>query len=159
TVFAAGKGNAALAESVGLSSAAMQIRPLHMVMVRSRSHLPTLNGHCVDGSSTRVTITTTRDFSDRVIWQIGGRIAGQVVDTASRDLATLARRELEAVLPGVKFDGLEWATYKADRAEPATRGGARPDDACVERRENVVTAWPVKLALVPEMVRRVTAQV
>lgn len=159
-IFAAGAGNAGLCSMAGLSSPAMQRRPLHMVMIRGamrergRNELPLLNGHCVDGSATRVTITTTRDYSDRIIWQVGGRIAEAGVNKSPRELVTHARNELEAVLPSVEYSDLEWSTYRVDRAEPATGRGARPDDAHAMREGNVIIAWPTKLALVPEMARR-----
>jgi hypothetical protein len=156
-VLAAGAGNAALREQAGLSPSIMQRRSLHMVMIRGGmgDGLPIVNGHCVDGSTTRVTITSTRDYTDRVIWQVGGRIAEFGVSMKPRELTAHARRELEAVLPGVSFAGLEWATYRVDRAEPSTRGGGRPDNAFAASEADIITAWPTKLALVPEMVRQV----
>ncbi len=56
----------------------MQTRPLHMVLVRGE--LPHLNGHCVDGRTTRVTITSDTERSEtsaagRTVWQVGGQIA------------------------------------------------------------------------------------
>lgn len=150
-VLAAGAGNAALRTAAGLDAAAMQRRPLHMVMVRG--DLPHLNGHCVDGARTRITITSAEDHGGRVVWQLGGQLAEEGVGMESRALIDRARDELSAVLPSVRLDHIEWATYHVDRAEAATTGAARPDDAqvLVERGSNVITAWPTKLALVPRL--------
>lgn len=156
-VFTAGAGNADLRRMAGLGDHGAQTRPLHMVMVRGQS-LPILNGHCVDGSTTRVTITSTRDFADRIVWQIGGQIAESGVRLQPDHLIEHAQRELRQVLPGFAMDHrFEWATYRADRSEAATRGGARPHEPHAQREGNTITAWPTKLALAPEMARRVMA--
>ncbi len=152
-VLAAGGGNAALRVSLGLAENAMQRRPLHMVLVRGS--LPTLYGHCVDGAATRVTITTHTDAEGRAVWQVGGQIAEVGVGMERGPLIEHARRELACVLPGVDFTGTQWATYRIDRAEAATRKGPRPRDAVVLREGNVITAWPTKLALVPRLAARV----
>ncbi len=153
-IFTAGEGNAALRSMAGLDTTAMQRRPLHMVMVRS-DNLPPLNAHCVDGAATRVTITTTRDFSDRTVWQVGGQIAERGTAMSREELIAEAQRELPSLLPGVDFALAQWSTYRVDRAEAAMRGGQRPEDAHAAREGNVITAWPTKLALVPELSRRI----
>ncbi len=61
-VLTAGRGNADLRARAGLPATVMQTRPLHMVLVRG--DLPHLNGHCVDGRTTRVTITSDTERSD-----------------------------------------------------------------------------------------------
>ena len=43
-------------------------------------------------------------------------------------LIASTRDMLPRILPGVALDGVEWATYRVDRAEGATRGGLRPTD-------------------------------
>ncbi len=156
-VFAAGAGNADLRRMCGLSPHAMQSRPLHMVMARGVS-LPTLNGHCADGAATRVTITTSRDFSNTPIWQIGGQIAERGVNMDESTLIRFARDEIRAVLPRVELGSVEWATYRVDRAEASVEGGSRPNDMSVLRDGNLMTVWPTKLVLAPrlaEHVRRV----
>ena len=150
-IFAAGAGNEALRSSARLANGAMQRRPLHMVLVRGRGDLPVLNGHCVDGATTRATITSTRDFSGRTIWQVGGKIAEDGAQLESHELARHARSELQAILPGVEFAGTEWASYRVDRAEPKMRSGKRPEDSFAMREGNVITAWPTKLALAPAL--------
>ena len=68
-----------------------------------------------------------------------------------------AESELHDVLPDVNFSGMEWATYRSDRAERVTKNGSRPSTAQVSREGNVVTAWPTKLALAPQLADHVSA--
>lgn len=151
-VLAAGAGNAELRRQAGRAGEVMQRRPLHMVMVRGA--LPALNGHCVDGARTRATITTVTDAQGRTVWLVGGQVAEQGVEMSSPELLVWARHELEAILPGVDFDGTAWATYRIDRAERATPGGQRPDDVQVLQEETLFTVWPTKLALAPRLADR-----
>jgi glycerol-3-phosphate dehydrogenase len=151
-VFAAGEGNAGLHQRVGLSADAMQLRPLHMVMLRGR--LLPLFGHCVDAASTRATITMACDAAGHTIWHVGGQIAEDGVKMSRNDLIRHARRELKAILPGLDDRGVEWAAYRVNRAEP-TAAGKRPSGECAARRGNCITAWPTKLALAPRLAERV----
>ena len=151
-VFAAGGGNEALREAVGLDTAAAQRRPLHMVV--ARGDLPELNGHCVDGTTTRITVTTSTDTSGRTLWQVGGQIAEDGVDLDAESLVARAAEEVRVCLPGIELTGVEWSTYRIDRAESAA-SGRRPDDVSVLRDGNVVTAWPTKLVLAPALATRV----
>lgn len=147
-VFSAGAGNAWLREQVGLSSQAMQRRPLHMLMVRGHS-LPVLNGHCVDGAKTRVTVTSDVDSAGRTVWQVGGQIAEEGVLLDPLPLIEQGRRELETAIPRLDLSRAEFATYRVDRAEAVTAGGRRPESFQVLRDGNVFTAWPTKLVLAP----------
>ncbi len=151
-VLTAGAGNARLAVMAGIDQAGQQQRPLHMLMVRGA--LPELNGHCVDGARTRVTITSDRDEAGRTVWQVGGQVAEDGVDMDSDELVRYGADEIRAVLPGVDLGGVEWATYRIDRAE-ATASGGRPDDVSVATEKNVIVAWPTKLALVPRLAERI----
>lgn len=154
-VLTAGAGNAELRRRFGLAADQMQRRPLHMVMVRG--DLPVLNGHCVDGAHTRVTITSDRDSSGRTVWQVGGQLAEDGVSLDEVGLIHRAGRELAAVLPGIDLSHLECATYRVDRAERASPRGGRPDTATVINEGNVISAWPTKLALAPQLARMVEA--
>lgn len=168
-IFVAGVGNAILREMTGLSTRPMQRRPLHMVMARSRDGgtsdeaLPTLNGHCVDGATTRLTITTTRDNADRIVWQIGGRVSEVGVEMDRESLVAHTQEELVAALPGMTADALarwNWSTYRVDRAEGrGGAGGSRPDDVSVLEEGNVITGWPTKLALAPRLAQLIVDRV
>lgn len=148
-ILTAGAGNAELRARLGLDSEAMQRRALHMVMVRGKQ-LPELNGHCTDGSKTRVTITTDRDHAGRTVWQVGGQIAEHGVELEPAALIEHAKRELSACLPSFDPGRVQLATYRIDRAEAAA-GGKRPDDVSVLVDGPVITAWPTKLALAPRL--------
>jgi glycerol-3-phosphate dehydrogenase len=155
TIFAAGAGNSELRRRVGLPHESMQRRPLHMALVRG--DLPRLNGHCVDGAKTRVTITADADSRGTTVWQIGGQLAEDGVALDEAAFAARTRTELAAAIPGLKLDDLEWASYRVDRAEGRTLGGGRPESIQILRDGNTLTAWPTKLALVPELARQAMA--
>lgn len=146
-VLAAGAGNAELRSRWGLQAPIMQRRPLHMVLVRGQQ--PVLNGHCVDGAKTRVTITTDRDSAGRTVWQVGGQVAEEGVRMDAIQLIRHTRRELETAIPGLDLSNVEWSTYRVDRAEGQDEQGRRPDAACVVRDGRLITVWPTKMALAP----------
>lgn len=148
-VLAAGGGNASLRERMGLATPVMQRRPLHMVLVRG--NLPTLNGHCVDGARTRITVTSVGDSAGRTVWQVGGQIAEDGVERDELELVAAAREEVTDCIPGLDTTGLEWATYRVDRAEAVTRGNKRPETFQILEDGNVLTVWPTKLVLAPRL--------
>ncbi len=149
-VFAAGSGNAALRGAVGLSGEVMQRRPLHMVLLRGAS-LPSFQGHCVDGAKTRVTITSDRDSGGRTIWQVGGQIAEEGVAYDEVRLLRMTCEELSCVLPSLDLSDVELTTYRVNRAEGCVPGGKRPETVQIRHEGNCLTAWPTKLALVPQL--------
>ena len=156
-IFTAGAGNASLRRQAGLTSAVMQRRPLQMVMLRG--DLPTLNGHCVDGAKTRVTITSDLDSSQRTVWQVGGQIAEEGVFMQASTLIAHTKSELETVLPCLDLDDVEWATYRVDRAEAVTSGVKRPETFQIVREGNTITAWPTKLVLAPKLAEEIAANI
>jgi len=159
-VLAAGGGNPSLAERFGLphASGEMQIRPLHMALVRGKpDRLPELYGHCVDGGRTRVTITSAMDRFSRRVWQVGGEIAERGVKMSSEALRAFCAAELEAVLPGLDISKLEFGAYVAPRAERATRDGKRPEGCSFIASHGVIRAWPTKLALAPRLATDILA--
>ncbi len=158
-VLTAGNGNAELRARCSLSQDAMQRRPLHFIMLRGpREALPELNGHCVDGAKTRVTITSDTDSQGRTVWQVGGQVTEDGVDMSPDELIAHTRRELEASIPGgsgVDLSAVEWATRRVDRAERTMPNRKRPDDAQLMVEGNVITGWPTKLALAPRLATRI----
>jgi len=147
-VLTAGKGNATLRELFGLDANKMQERPLQMVM--ARGNLPVINGHCIDGAKTRVTITTTQDYAGRSVWQIGGQLSEDGIEKTPEDLICHAANELRAVLPNVNFEEAEFKTYISTRAESNAQG-ERPTDVTVLDENDVLTCWPTKLAFAPRL--------
>jgi glycerol-3-phosphate dehydrogenase len=146
-VLTAGAGNAGLRRRLGLDEQAMQRRPLHMVLCRGE--LLVLNGHCVDGAKTRVTITSDVDNASQVIWQIGGQLSEDGVTMDEPELLMYAKQEIEAMIPGVDLSGMAWSTYRVDRAERAMPQGKRPETIQILEDANILTAWPTKLVLAP----------
>ena len=155
-IFAAGAGNAQLRKQAGLSTKVQQRRPLHMVLLRGE--LPQLNGHCVDGARTRVTITSDTDSTGRTVWQVGGQIAEEGVGQEPQQLIAHTAAQLQAVLPGLDLTNVEFATYKVDRAEGLSSSGQRPDNIQILQDGNMTTAWPTKLALVPQLAETIAGR-
>ena len=149
-VLAAGQGNAALRQAIGRDPKRQQTRPLHMVMVRGG--LPEFYGHCVDGATTRVSITSVHSEKGEVVWQVGGQLAEEGVAMSREQLIAKAQHELLATLPGLDLSVAQWATYRVERAEGVTVTGGRPESYRVEKEGNLLTAWPTKLVLVPQLV-------
>lgn len=148
-VFTAGAGNAELRRLAGLTTERMQRRPLHMAVFRGP--LPRLNGHCVDGAHTRVTITSDIADNGETVWQLGGQIAEFGVELDSTELLRHARDEIIATLPGIDLSRVQGTTYRVDRAEGVTADGRRPDGVHLVTEGNTVIAWPTKLVLAPRL--------
>ncbi len=151
-ILCAGSGNAALRDELGLPPDVQQERPLHTPLVRG--DLPTVNGHCVDGARTRITITTTTDYTDRKVWQLGGQIAEDGVTMDAMALSRHAANELAAVLPGIDLAGCEYSTRHSVRAE-RSHHGRRPADIGIAAEDSVLTCWPTKMALAPRLAEAV----
>lgn len=151
-ILTAGLGNASLRQLAGIKEQNMQIRPLHMVMVKG--DLPHINGHCIDGGATRMTISSDLDASGTVVWQLGGQIAENGVNMDRDTLITAAVEELKQVIPGIDLTGLQWGTYRIDRAEAQTSGNNRPDDVQISDNHNIYTVWPTKMALAPRVAQQ-----
>ena len=168
-IFTAGQGNATLRQMAGLSDQVMQRRPLHMIVAKGL--LPTLNGHCIDGNKTSVTITTDQDpqnyaqknaqenaqnnAQNNAVWQIGGQVAEDGVAMEPLQLIKHTKNQLKAALGPIDLEQLHWTTYRVDRAEAVTTNNVRPDDAQTLHEGNVITGWPTKLALAPALAHRI----
>lgn len=155
-VLTAGKGNAALRSMLGFEDHAMQIRPLHMVMVKG--DLSKLNGHCTDFSQTRITVTTAIAKDGQTVWTVGGQVSEDGVKMEPDALVKHAKSEVLAVVPHVDLSNARWATYRVDRAEHKTANGRRPEGVTLLTDANVTTAWPTKLVLAPQLAQDVIAQ-
>ena len=162
-ILTAGLGNPDLAKLANIANLKTQRRPLHMLLAKGRN-LPPLNGHCVDGAKTRVTITSDRDHQGNTIWQIGGQVSEDGVDWTPDKLIQQGKAELAASLGTSQQHltdlGIEsWSTYIADRAEVQTPSGARPADAYIHQHHNpgstTLVAWPTKLVLAPVLAQRI----
>lgn len=150
-VFSAGAGNAELLRRAGFIQDLMQQRPLRMIMLRG--NLPALQGHCIVGGKTQLTITTPAPG----IWQVGGEIAERLaaVDDAAQ-ARRIGMREIRRWLPGVNFADSEIAMYRAVRAEARTADQRRPSGVHVSRvAPKMIAAWPTKLTMAPVLAEEV----
>ncbi|VXC59162.1 Oxidoreductase, FAD-binding [Pseudomonas sp. 9AZ] len=157
-ILSAGRGNAQLLSTLGLSQPAQQLRPLHMVLVKGPTLKP-LYAHCLGGGpKPRVTITTHPAADGQWVWYLGGDLAE--ADGVARDEAAqiqVAKKELSELLPWVDLSAAQWATLRVDRAEPAQSGLVRPDNAFLHEQGKLLVGWPTKLALAPDFADRVLA--
>jgi hypothetical protein len=156
-VLAAGKGNAGLLTALNKDSPQMQLRPLNMLMLRGS--MPMIHAHCLGPSANpRLTITSCPGDDGRMVWYLGGQVAEEGVGRASAQQIAAGRAELAELLPWMELQDAEWATLLIDRAEIATPGGKRPDDAFVAMSDDILTCWPTKLAFAPRVSALVMSQ-
>ena len=149
-LLAAGAGNQGLMARLGLDQPRMQRRPLHMVMAAGA--LPPVYAHAMEASANpRITITSHPLPGGECVWYLGGNLAEKGVGLSPAEQIRRARRELGELLPWVDLSGLKWATLAIDRAEVATPGAKRPDDAFLSRQGQVLVTWPTKLAFAPRV--------
>lgn len=150
TVFAAGAGNAAL------PWAALQLRPLHMVMARGPGLPGHLYAHCAGSSNVpRLTVTTHYDAQGRLIWYLGGGLAEQGVNRDRTEQIRAARRELMTLLPWADWSRVEFATLAVKRAEAWQASGARPAGPGLFRDGRTIAIWPTKMSLAPLLAEQV----
>jgi len=151
TILAAGKGNAELLNQMGKAVPEMQLRPLQMVMLRGG--LPDkLYAHCLGASvNPRITITSGEDKQGKVVWYLGGQLAEDGIHRTREEQINEAKRELKSLMPWLNFDVIEWATLNIERAEPKQKEGHRPATSFYYEDNNIITAWPTKLALAPNL--------
>jgi len=157
-VLSAGRGNAELLSSLGLSQPTQQLRPLHMVLVKGPTLKP-LYAHCLGGGpKPRVTITTHPAADGQWVWYLGGDLA-EAEGVARNEAAQIqaAQKELAELLPWVDLSAAQWATLRVERAEPAQSGLVRPDNAFLHEQNKLLVGWPTKLALAPDFADRVLA--
>lgn len=155
-VLAAGAGNGAILSNLGIATPAMQLRPLHQLIIRKRG-LPDFFSVCVGtGPKPPLVSTTHVDSEGRTVWYIGGDIAEQegVARTAADQIAA-GKALFAKLMPWIDLADAEWFTWRGNRAEPLTGTGDRPPGAYCERIGNVLVAWPTKLALAPNLADQV----
>ena len=150
-ILAAGKGNAELLKRMQQSIPEMQLRPLQMVMLRGG--LPEkLYAHCLGASvNPRITITSGEDKQGDIVWYLGGQLAEDGIHRTSEQQINEAKKELQSLMPWLNFDVIEWATLNIDRAEPKQKQGQRPATSFYYENNNIITTWPTKLALAPNL--------
>ncbi|MCW9031527.1 MAG: FAD-dependent oxidoreductase [Gammaproteobacteria bacterium] len=150
-ILAAGKGNAGLLKQMGHVIPEMQLRPLQMVMVRGG--LPEkLYAHCLGASANpRITITSHEDKHGNIVWYMGGQLAEEGIHRSKEEQIDKAKKELQSLMPWLNFTLMQWSTLNISRAEPKQKEGKRPVTSFYYEDNNVITTWPTKLALAPNL--------
>jgi len=158
-IFTAGSGNEVIIRKLKNKEVAMQRRPLHMVLVKTPFDYP-LYGHCLGlGSRPRLTITTHHTQDGNTIWYLGGLLAEDGVGRDSETQIKAAKEELRALFPWLDFSMAEFATFTVDRAEPQQKSGLKPESSYCKVIENMIIAWPTKLALAPKLAADILQQI
>jgi hypothetical protein len=156
--LSAGQGNADLLKKMGRTVPEMQLRPLQMVMVRGG--LPEkLYAHCLGVSANpRITITSHEDKQGNIVWYLGGQLAEEGINRSREEQISKAKKELQSLMPWLNFSLMQWATLNISRAEPKQKEGKRPATSYFYEENNVITTWPTKLALSPNLAADVLEQ-
>lgn len=150
-VFTAGAGNEVIIKKFKPPIISMQLRPLHMVLVKMPSDYP-LYAHCLGlGPRPRITVTTHYMHDGSAVWYLGGLIAEEGVERSSEAQIKAARKELMELFPWIDFSAATFATFLVDRAEPKQNSGLKPESSFFKSASNVTIAWPTKLALAPKL--------
>lgn len=157
-ILSAGQGNADLLKQMGRKVPEMQLRPLQMVMVRGG--LPEkLYAHCLGASvNPRITITSHEDKQGNIVWYLGGQLAEEGIHRTVEEQISKAKQELKSLMPWLNFSAMQWATLNIDRAEPKQKDGKRPATSFIHEVDDVITTWPTKLALSPNLAADVLEQ-
>lgn len=150
-ITTAGEGTEELMKLWGIEKPRMQVRPLHMPMVRL-DHPEPIYAHCLGTSPLpRITVTSHPDKDGKWVWYLGGGIAEDGVKQSEEELIATARKELGTLLPWVNLENARWATLRVNRAEPKQSKLLRPDAAFCQAVNNGIVSWPTKLALAPNL--------
>ncbi|TAK79263.1 MAG: FAD-dependent oxidoreductase [Gammaproteobacteria bacterium] len=157
-VFTAGAGNEVIIRKLKQPDVAMQRRPLHMVMVKTPFNYP-LYAHCLGlGARPRITVTTHHTQNGSTVWYLGGQLAEDGIHKDSATQIQAAREELQTLFPWLDFATAEFASFMIDRAEPKQKGGMKPETSFIKVIENIIVAWPTKLALAPKLAEEILQQ-
>lgn len=150
-IFTAGAGNEVIIKKLQNKEVGMQRRPLHMVLVKTPFDYP-LYAHCLGfGSRPRLTITTHYMQDGSTVWYLGGLLSEEGVGRSSDAQIQAAREELASLFPWLDFSAAQFATFMIDRAEPLQKSGLKPESSFVKITQNMMIAWPTKLALAPKL--------
>lgn len=161
-ILMAGQGNEDLLSHFGYGEPVMQRRPLKMA-VMCKPGDPDFNdmvyAHCLGASvNPRITITSHRDNRGHIIWYMGGQLAEDGVSMTDADFIARTIDELQELIPWLDLEGADLGVLNIDRAEIKKPGTSRPDSFSVETHEDVITAWPTKMALSPALADAIIAE-
>jgi len=154
-IFIAGEGNENLLALFACKEPKMQRRPLKMVVMRGGPGCALhdmIYAHCLGASvNPRITITSHRDSQGNIVWYMGGQLAEDGINKSDAELIGAAKSELNDLIPWLELNGAEWGVLEINRAEIKKPGATRPDSFSIEVSNNIITAWPTKLALSPAL--------
>lgn len=154
-VFTAGAGNEVIVNRLGARKVAMQLRPLHMVMMKTKNVSP-LYAHCMGlGKRPRITITTHYCQDGTAVWYMGGMLAESGIDLSTEEQIKATKAELANLFPWLDLSDAEFATFMIDRAEPKQAGALKPESSYTQTIQNMTIAWPTKLVLAPKLAQEV----
>ncbi|MBV8802087.1 MAG: FAD-dependent oxidoreductase, partial [Gammaproteobacteria bacterium] len=115
-----------------------------------------LFGHCLGlGETPRITITTHKTNDGKTVWYLGGQIAEEGMTRTPSAQIQFAKKELGLLFPWIDFSKAEFSSFYVDRAENASPGGARPSSCYVKEIQNMLIAWPTKMALAPQLAKEI----
>jgi len=150
-IFTAGAGNEVLLNQLKNQNLSMQRRPLRMVIAKTDFSYP-LYAHCLGLSAVpRITITTHQAQDGKTVWYMGGQIAEEGVKHTNEEQIQIARKELQTLFPWLDFSNVQLTSFLIDRAEALQADGKRPDSFYFKEMENIIAAWPTKLAFAPQL--------
>lgn len=162
-VLMAGQGNKKLLTAMPASidksqQPKMQLRPLKMLMLRGNLS-ERIYAHCLEVSiNPRLTITSHEDSKGEIVWYIGGQIAEEGIKRSNEEQIKFAIKEFTDLMPWLDLSLSQWACLDIDRAEPLMDTGKRPDTSFFVEQQQLITAWPTKLALAPKLAKDIIQQ-
>lgn len=157
-IFTAGSGNAPITKILQ-HAPAMQLRALHMVIVKSNNLKP-LYGHCIGmGTTPRITITTHIAHDQTLIWYLGGKLAEEGINRTNEEQIIFAKQELAVLFPNIDLSNAEFTSFYVDRAEAKQTTGSKPNSTTLFSNNNYITAWPTKLAFAPLLAQQILDQI
>ncbi|MEZ5568358.1 MAG: FAD-binding oxidoreductase [Halioglobus sp.] len=157
-LLTAGVGNESLINTLGGQVPAMRRRPLQQVMLCHPGLTPLFAHFLGSAAAPRLSITSHLRQDGALVWYLGGELANSGVGCEPAALISHAQAELRALLPSLDLRDAEWSTFNVERAEAEPRRLGRPNGAylgAVGSVDNALAAWPVKLALCPELGHKV----
>lgn len=154
-ILTAGEGTEALLSGLPGNHPAMQRRPLAMAVCKLAQPIPKVFGHQLgSGSKPKLTVST-HEFEGAQYLYLGGQLAEDGVVQDDDTVCSNAQRALSEALSWLEPHVESTHVFRVNRAEPSTHEGNRPDTAFVSKLNNLIVAWPTKLALAPALADQV----
>ena len=150
-IMTAGEGTEPLLSALNGQRPQMQLRPLAMGVCKLAQPIPRVFGHQFGGGSKPKLSVSTHEFAGAQYLYLGGQLAE---DGVNLDDDNLRHRAVCAVSEALRWLEPTIETtriFRVNRAEPSTNEGNRPDTAFVTKCNNLIVAWPTKLALAPAL--------